>query len=337
MLPPNNYILTWVLLIMMFIVVIFLNAILVNRIGIGTGLKSYHVKEMFSFWGKEQNKKLDVTFNNHVEFVKNDKDEFLSFNTTDRNSVVTFEDPVKFQGDVSNRNGIILLKDDGKIITDGGTTIGKTDLVKIKDAVKKIKYTNVHARSVTPSPTTDEPCPRALPLKTLGNNQCTKTLGRIIKGTCTTQTAKDICQSCACNPSDDEFSLSINMRYKNNQNNYENISLYLTNNTSRYTMQSMNTNTTFDADFYIKTSNDTLKWVLLFLNESTYDFLDIDTRNKNYVFEFLTKLCESGKQNYMIASKDIPKTINDERVNLATLHSENNIPKTNMVILLVAY
>ena len=334
MLLPNNYILTWALLVMIFIVVLFLNTKLVKTIGLGTALQPTDVRETFS---NNLSKKSNVTFNNHVEFMKSNKDEFMSFNTTNKNSVVTFEEPVKFRGEVSNQNGTILLKDEGKIKTETGTTIGRRDIAKIKEAVKKIKYTNAHARSVTPSPTTEEPCPRAFPLKTLGNNQCTKTLGRIIKGTCTTQTARDICESCACNPSDDEFSLSINMRYRNNKNKYENISLYLTNNTSRYTMQSMNTTNIFDADFYIKTSDRKLKWVLLFLNEPTYDFLDIDTRKKNYAFDFMKSICESGKSYYMVTSKDIPNEIRKERVNLATLHRKRNIPKSNMVILLVAY
>ena len=334
MLLPNNYILTWALLVMLFIVVLFLNTKLVKTIGVGTALQPTDVRE--TFWNNRR-KRFDVTFNNQVEFMNTNKDDRILFNPTKKKRVVTFKDFVKFKGDVLNRNGIIMLKENGKIKTEDGISIGKTDLAKIKDAVKKINYTNDHARSVSPVPNTENPFPSSLPLKTLGNNQCTKTLGRIIKGTCTTQTAKDICQSCACNPSEDNFSLSIKMRYKNNKNKYSNLSLYLTNNTSRYTMQSMQTNNNFDADFYIKTSDQSLKWVLLFLNESKYDFLDIDTRNKNYAFDFMKSMCESGKSYYMVTSKDIPDEIRNERVTLATLYRKTNIPKSNMVILLVAY
>lgn len=335
MLLPNNYLLTWALLVMIFIVVLFLNTKLVKTIGLGTALQpTDDVRE--TFWNN-RSKRFDVTFNNQVEFMNTNKDDRMLFNPTKKNRIVTFKDSVKFKGDVLNRNGIIMLKENGKIKTADGISISKTDLVKIKDAVKKINYTNDHARSVSQVPNTENPSPSSLPLKTLGNNQCTKTLGRIIKGTCTTQTAKDICQSCACNPSDDDFSLSIQMRYRNNRNNYSNLSLYLTNNTSRYTMQSMNTNNNFAADFYIKTSDRNLKWVLLFLNETTYDFLDIDTRNKNYAFEFMKSICESGKSYYMVTSKDVPNKIQNERVNLATLYHKTNIPKSNMVILLVAY
>lgn len=328
-----NYIVTGVLLVVIFIVILFVNIALIQRIGFGTGVKPHAVEE--AFWNNP-NKNFDTIFKNHVEFVKTNKTDKLQFNTNN-DSVVNFNYPVIFRGESTNKNGTILLKDGAKIITAEGATLDKNDVSIIKETVKKIKYTNDHARTVTPLPTSDEPNPKAFPLKTLGNNQCTKTLGRIIKGTCTTQTAKDICESCACNPIEDDFSLSIHMKYKKQENQYENLSLYVTNNTTRYIMQSIHTKDSFDATFYIKSSNPNLKWVLLFLNDTKYDFLDIDTRNKNYVYDFLVNICQSKKEHYMITSNDITNKIRNERVNLATSYHKTGIPKSDMVILLVAY
>jgi hypothetical protein len=327
---------------------------------------------------KMSNPMNSINFGRDIDFVNVDDEagaevgaEKITFN----NLRTTFNEPVKFDGKAILGTGHRSLKDipQIKLYDDGDGNskliLNKEKIKEMKDALKKLKYTNSKVKAVhIHNDGVDDKCKKNyMPLRTLGTNSCTNIIQRILKGQYNSKdstgskdsksedgkdetygaiTEEMVCTSCACNDyiTKHNFTVAVKFRCKIN-NDTINEDLIITNNDYRkgYVKRDLNINNdTFikNASFYIKVSNRSrkLRWVLIFCYEDNDDFLSsIDTNDKKFMYTFLDNYNNTNKINYCIMSKDVKlNSIENDRVNIAYHQYVKSINPSNKIVLLAS-
>lgn len=121
---------------------------------------------------------------------------------------------------------------------------------------------------------------------------------------------------------------------------YETVQFYLTNHSGGYMTKILNTTSEFDISYYVKKSNPTLKWVLVFLNEPSYTWLNIDYTKANFIYDFMKE--HLNKFTYVITSEEFDRNQEAKEMvqngvsNMASLDIKEKIPMSNKAILLAS-
>lgn len=315
-----------------------------------------------------------IKFGRDIDFVNVDDDagaeagdEASAEKITFNNLQTTFNEPVKFDGKAIFGKGHSSLKDipQIKLYDDGDGNskliLNKEKIKEMKDALKKLKYTNSKVKAVhIHNDGVDDKCKKHyMPLRTLGTNSCTEIIQRILKVQYNSKDSKSedgkdetygaiteemVCKSCGCSDHilKNEFTVSVKFRCKI-KNYTRNEDLIITNNDYRkgYVKKDLNINNDTsieNASFYIKVSNRSrkLRWVLIFCYEDNDDFLSsINTNDKKFMYTFLNNY--NNKINYCIMSKDVKlNSIENDRVNLAYHKYVTSINPSNKIVLLAS-